>query len=56
VDRVTRFVQMGIVAELSLPPGGNVETGKRLLEKAEKACLVTNSLNFAVELETNVEV
>lgn len=56
VDRVTRFVQMGIVAELSLPQGGNVETGKRLLEKAEKTCLVTNSLNFPVELEANVDV
>lgn len=54
VERVTRFVGMRIVANLELPPGGNAETGRRLLQKAEKTCLVTNSLNFPVELEENV--
>lgn len=56
VERVTRFVGMRIVADLALPPGGNAETGHRLLEKAKNACLVTNSLNFAVEMEARVDV
>jgi organic hydroperoxide reductase OsmC/OhrA len=56
VERVTRFVGVRIVADLALLPGGDAETGKRLLKKAEKTCLVTNSLNFAVELEANVDV
>lgn len=54
VDRVTRFVRMRIEADLALPTGGNAETARRLLEKAEKTCLVTNSLDLAVELEARV--
>jgi len=56
VESVTRFVGLRIVAHLALPAGGNTETGKRLLEKAERTCLVTNSLSCAVELEANVTV
>lgn len=56
VEGVTRFVGLRIVADLALPQGGNVETGRRLLEKAEKGCLVSNSLDFAVDLEARVEL
>jgi len=56
VEGVTRFVGLRIVAELALPPGGNDEKGRRLLEKAEKSCLVTNSLDFAVDLEARVAI
>ena len=56
VDRVTRFVDMRIEASLTLPADGNVELAKRLLEKAEKSCLVSNSLNFPVELEAKATV
>lgn len=56
VDRVTRFVGMRIHAELALPQGGTVDTGRRLLEKAEKSCLVTNSLDLRVELDATVSV
>jgi organic hydroperoxide reductase OsmC/OhrA len=54
VERVTRFVGMRIEAELSLPADGNVDAGRRMLEKAEKTCLVSNSLDLAVELEARV--
>lgn len=54
VERVTRFVAMRIHAELTLPPDGSLERGRRLLEKAEKGCLVTNSLDLPVELEAAV--
>lgn len=54
VDGVTRFTGFRIHARLALPPGGNAETGRRLLEKAEKTCLVTNSLGAPVELVSEV--
>jgi organic hydroperoxide reductase OsmC/OhrA len=55
-DRITRFVGMQIEAELTLPAGGDVDAARRLLEKAEKNCLVSNSLDLAVELKAKVAV
>lgn len=54
VDHVARFAGMRIDAALTLPPGGKAEVGKRLLEKAERNCIVTNSLSLNVELDTKV--
>jgi organic hydroperoxide reductase OsmC/OhrA len=54
VDGVTRFVGIRLNARLVLPAGGNEETGKRLLQKAEKGCLVTNSLSAPAVLEAEV--
>lgn len=54
VERVTRFTGFRIHARLALPSGGNAETGQRLLEKAEKTCLITNSLVAPVELVCEV--
>lgn len=56
VERETRFVGMRIHAELTLPPGQAEEKGRRLLEKAEATCLVTNSLDLEVELDATVRV
>jgi len=56
VDRVTRFTGMRIEAHLTLPMGGKEDAATRLLEKAEKTCLVTNSLDLEVELEARVTV
>lgn len=56
VERVTRFTGLRIVADLTLPTGGNPETAQRLLEKAERECLVTNSLNVPVELDARALV
>lgn len=53
-DHVTRFVAVRIEANLTLPAGGNAELGRRLLEKAEKTCLITNSLRCEVTLEPRV--
>jgi len=53
---VTRFTGFAVRARLALPAGGNEATGKRLLEKAEKGCLVTNSLAAPVALATEVSV
>jgi len=54
IEGVTRFTGFRIEARLDLPSGGNTEMGKRLLEKAEKTCLVTNSLAAPVELVSEV--
>jgi peroxiredoxin-like protein len=54
VDRVTRFVAMRIEAKLAVPAGGNVDAAKRLLEKAEKTCLISNSLDLSVDLDVTV--
>ena len=56
VDHVTQFVGLRLAAELALPAHGDAEKGKRLLEKAEHTCLVTNSLKCPVELEARVQV
>jgi organic hydroperoxide reductase OsmC/OhrA len=56
VDRVTRFVAMRIEADLTLPADGNADAARRLLEKAEKSCLITNSLDLTAELEASVTV
>jgi organic hydroperoxide reductase OsmC/OhrA len=56
VDGTTRFTELRIHAELDLPAGGDAERGRRLLEKAERGCLVTNSLRAESKLETDVRV
>ena len=55
-DGVVRFTELRLHARLVLPPGSNVERATRLLEKAEKACLVTNSLALSPTLTTEVTV
>ena len=39
---------------LAVPAGTDVDRARRLLEKAEKACLVTNSLAFEPTLVADV--
>jgi len=56
VDKVTRFVEFKVRADLDVPAGVDVEKATRALEKAEHACLVTRSLNGTITLETHVEV
>jgi peroxiredoxin-like protein len=55
VDRVTRFTGIALHAELVVPAGSDVDKATRLLEKAERSCLVSNSLACPVTLETRVE-
>jgi organic hydroperoxide reductase OsmC/OhrA len=43
-DGHVRFTELHLRARLALPAGGDTTRGKRLLEKAEAACLVSNSL------------
>lgn len=55
-ERVTRFTQVTIRARLRLPAGGDAERGRRLLEKAERTCFVTNSLVAEATLDAEVAV
>lgn len=56
VDGVTRFSALSLHAELVLPTGGGAERATRLLEKAERSCLVTTSLAVRPTLTSKVEV
>ena len=51
VDRGMQFTEMKILANLTIPADADANRAERLLEKAEHACFITNSLNFAATLE-----
>jgi organic hydroperoxide reductase OsmC/OhrA len=53
-DGVLRFTALSIRARL-LAPGATEERAKRLLEKAEKGCLVSRSLAVTPTLEAQLE-
>jgi peroxiredoxin-like protein len=56
VDRVTRFTSFTVTATLTVPQDTNIDKARRLLEKAEEACLVTNSMIAESHLEANVVI
>lgn len=56
VDNVTRFTAFDVNATLTVPPGTDVERAQRLLEKAERICLITNSLSAPAHLHASVEI
>ena len=56
VERVTQFTAFTIHATLRLPASADAEKARRLLDKAEKNCLITSSLKAPCHLEAVVEV
>jgi organic hydroperoxide reductase OsmC/OhrA len=56
VEGVTRFTEIRLNARLVLPAGGDAERAQRLLEKAEKTCLITCSLKAEPKLTTDVSI
>lgn len=56
VEGVTRFTEIHLNARLVLPAGGDVDRGRRLLEKAEKTCLITCSLRAESVLTAEVTI
>ena len=56
VEGVTRFTEIRTNARLVLPAGGDPERARRLLEKAEKTCLITCSLKSESKLSTDVKI
>jgi organic hydroperoxide reductase OsmC/OhrA len=56
VERVTQFTAFSVRASLTVPAGTDVDRARSLLEKAEKVCLIANSLKAQAKLEATVEV
>ena len=54
VERVTKFTSITVRATLTVPAGTDQEKARRLLEKAEDACLITNSMTAETHLEADI--
>ena len=54
-EGVTRFKEVVNRVRLTLAAGGSEERANRLLQKAEDVCLISNSLNANIRLETSIE-
>ena len=54
VERATQFTGFDLSAELCVPPGTSAEFAQRALDKAERACLVANSLKAPVHLHATI--
>jgi organic hydroperoxide reductase OsmC/OhrA len=56
VDGKMRFTRFETHAKLHVPPGTDVDRARKLMEKAEFNCLVTNSLNSERHLTVEVAI
>ncbi len=56
VDSVTRFTSFAVHAQLSVPPSTDPVQARLALERTERLCLVTNSLNAPIDLTTEIEI
>ena len=54
IDGNSRFTQMHVRVRLVVPPGSDAARARMLMEKAEKGCLISNSLTAAKHLECEV--
>jgi peroxiredoxin-like protein len=53
-DGVARFTAIQLRASLRIPADADPEKARKLLEKAEKACLIANSLSVAPALDVEI--
>jgi peroxiredoxin-like protein len=53
-DGATRFTEIVLRPRLTLPAGADREKAMRVLEKSEKACLVSASLSTPIRLEPEI--
>ena len=56
VDNATRFTAFEVRAGLSIPPTTDVGRARRALEKAERQCLISNSLKGAIHLVIDIDI
>jgi organic hydroperoxide reductase OsmC/OhrA len=56
IERTTRFVGFEVRARLRVPPGTDPDRARQVLEKAERSCLISNSLSGAIHLIPTIEV
>ncbi len=54
IDRVTQFTAFHLQAELTVPGGADRALVERVLQKAERGCLIANSLKAPVALTTQI--
>ncbi|MDJ0918165.1 MAG: OsmC family protein [Woeseiaceae bacterium] len=55
-DRVTKFTEISERVVLDVPAGTDPAKARRLLDKAEHVCLITNSMTATTTLEAEVRV
>lgn len=55
-DRLFRFESVTLRPRVVIPDASKVDKAYRLLDKAERACLVSRSVNADVRMEPTVEV
>lgn len=55
VERLLQFTDFSIRARLDVPPGTDESLARRVLERAESTCLITNSLKASCHLEATIE-
>jgi organic hydroperoxide reductase OsmC/OhrA len=55
IEKVTQFTSFAVRARLEIPEDGKEEQARRLLEKAERSCVITNSLKAASHLEIQLD-
>jgi organic hydroperoxide reductase OsmC/OhrA len=56
IERTTRFVAFDVRARLHVPRGTDPDRARQVLEKAERSCLISNSLNGAIHLSPTITV
>lgn len=56
VDRTTQFTHLDVHARLMLPAGSDRDAARRALERAERGCLISNSLKATIHLEPDIDV
>jgi organic hydroperoxide reductase OsmC/OhrA len=56
IERSTKFTVINLVANLQVPSGTDPDKARRLLEKAEANCLITQSMSATVHLKTEVVI
>jgi organic hydroperoxide reductase OsmC/OhrA len=55
IDKVTQFTGFTLKALLEVPEGTREDKAMRLLEKAERSCLITNSLIADTHLDAEIQ-
>jgi organic hydroperoxide reductase OsmC/OhrA len=53
-DGISKFTRYATRATLTVPAGADIDHARRLLERAEHTCLISNSLQGERTLEANV--
>jgi peroxiredoxin-like protein len=54
VDGVMRFTSFAVRATLEVPPEVSEDLARRILAKAERSCLITNSLSGETHLDATI--